>query len=133
MGFLAVSGQLNDVPASGAPGVGSLGYVCQFEWQCLAGHACGGASTPMTLCPAGRYSLAGANVCSGCSPGQYGASLGMTLPNCTGPCRQVVCARWGGGREREGEEDANVHELRLGFSNTTRNPEGTLSHNNRKM
>jgi hypothetical protein len=28
--------------------------------------------------------------------------------------------------------NANVSELRLGFSNTTRNPEGTLSHNNRK-
>jgi hypothetical protein len=26
----------------------------------------------------------------------------------------------------------DVHELRLGFSNTTRNPEGILSHNNRK-
>ncbi len=26
----------------------------------------------------------------------------------------------------------NVNELRLGFSNTTRNPEGILSHNNRK-
>jgi hypothetical protein len=25
-----------------------------------------------------------------------------------------------------------VNELRLGFSNTTRNPEGILSHNNRK-
>jgi hypothetical protein len=28
--------------------------------------------------------------------------------------------------------NVNVNELRLGFSNTTRNPEGTLSHNNRK-
>jgi hypothetical protein len=26
----------------------------------------------------------------------------------------------------------NVHELRLGFSNTTRSPEGLLSHNNRE-
>jgi hypothetical protein len=26
----------------------------------------------------------------------------------------------------------HVHELRFGFSNTTRNPEGILSHNNRK-
>jgi hypothetical protein len=28
--------------------------------------------------------------------------------------------------------NVNVNELRLGFSNTTRNPEGILSHNNRK-
>jgi hypothetical protein len=28
--------------------------------------------------------------------------------------------------------NVNVKELRLGFSNTTRNPEGILSHNNRK-
>jgi hypothetical protein len=28
--------------------------------------------------------------------------------------------------------NVNVSELRLGFSNTTRNPEGILSHNNRK-
>ncbi len=28
--------------------------------------------------------------------------------------------------------EVNVNELRLGFSNTTRNPEGILSHNNRK-
>jgi hypothetical protein len=32
-----------------------------------------------------------------------------------------------------GKEGAgNVNELQLGFSNTTRNPEGILSHNNRK-
>ncbi len=30
------------------------------------------------------------------------------------------------------EVHVNVNELRLGFSNTTRNPEGILSHNNRK-
>ncbi len=28
--------------------------------------------------------------------------------------------------------NVHVNELRLGFSNTTRNPEGILSHNNRK-
>jgi hypothetical protein len=28
--------------------------------------------------------------------------------------------------------NVNVNELRLAFSNTTRNPEGILSHNNRK-
>ena len=28
--------------------------------------------------------------------------------------------------------NVNVNELRSGFSNTTRNPEGILSHNNRK-
>jgi hypothetical protein len=28
--------------------------------------------------------------------------------------------------------NVNVNELRLGFSNTTRNPEGILSHNNRQ-
>ncbi len=40
------------------------------------------------------------------------------------------------GRTREGVcvgVNVNVHELRLGFSNTTRNPEGILSHNNKKM
>ena len=31
-----------------------------------------------------------------------------------------------------GSEYVNVNELRLGFSNTTRNPEGILSHSNRK-
>jgi hypothetical protein len=31
-----------------------------------------------------------------------------------------------------GGVSANVNELRLGFSNTTRNPEGILSHINRK-
>jgi len=30
------------------------------------------------------------------------------------------------------EVHVNANELRLGFSNTTRNPEGILSHNNRK-
>jgi hypothetical protein len=29
--------------------------------------------------------------------------------------------------------NVNVNELRLGFSNTTRNPKGILSHNNRKV
>jgi hypothetical protein len=29
--------------------------------------------------------------------------------------------------------NVNVNELRMGFSNTTRNPEGILSHNNRKV
>jgi hypothetical protein len=28
--------------------------------------------------------------------------------------------------------NGNGNELRLGFSNTTKNPEGTLSHNNRE-
>ncbi len=36
--------------------------------------------------------------------------------------RRAKCARW----------YVNVNELRLGFSNTNRNPEGILSHNNRK-
>jgi len=49
--------------------------------------------------------------------------------------------QWGRAREqllqdeRGGEGggvNVNVNELRLGFSNTTRNPEGILSHNNRK-
>jgi hypothetical protein len=39
----------------------------------------------------------------------------------------------GGGRNKNrGAVNVNVNELRLGFSNTTRNPEGILSHNNRK-
>jgi hypothetical protein len=41
-------------------------------------------------------------------------------------CERVGHSRvWGGAY-------VNVNELRLGFSNTTRNPEGILSHNNRK-
>jgi hypothetical protein len=32
----------------------------------------------------------------------------------------------------QGAVNVNVNELRLGFSNTARNPEGILSHNNRK-
>jgi hypothetical protein len=38
-------------------------------------------------------------------------------------------------QRREAWQDnvnVNVNELRLGFSNTTRHPEGILSHNNRK-
>jgi hypothetical protein len=33
----------------------------------------------------------------------------------------------------KGAEVANVNELRIGFSNTTRNPEGILSLNNRNL
>jgi hypothetical protein len=36
------------------------------------------------------------------------------------------------GTSGPGVVNVNVNELRLGFSNTTRNPEGILSHNNRK-
>jgi hypothetical protein len=36
------------------------------------------------------------------------------------------------GRSPSVNVNVNVNELRLGFSNTTGNPEGILSHNNRK-
>jgi hypothetical protein len=42
--------------------------------------------------------------------------------------RQQVCTRVRG----VGAVNVNVNELRLGFSSTTRNPEGIISHNNRK-
>jgi hypothetical protein len=35
-------------------------------------------------------------------------------------------------RKADARVNVNVNELRLGFSNTTRSPEGILSHNNRK-
>lgn len=69
--------------------MGSLGYVCQYEWQCLAGHACSDANSPMTLCPVGKYSLTGANVCVACPGGLYGDTVGMPNATCSGQCRQV--------------------------------------------
>ena len=69
--------------------MGSLGYVCQYEWQCLAGHACSDANSPMTLCPVGKYSLTGVNVCVACPGGLYGDTVGMPNATCSGQCRQV--------------------------------------------
>jgi hypothetical protein len=43
------------------------------------------------------------------------------------PKRALKCER-----VRQVNVNVNVNELRLGFSNTTRNPEGIQSHNNRK-
>ncbi len=38
--------------------------------------------------------------------------------------------KWGEPPLESPEVNVKVNELRLGFSNTTRNPEGILSHNN---
>jgi hypothetical protein len=56
------------------------------EADCLAGYACVPGSTNATaaLCPPGKYSLAGAGVCTDCSPGLYGATPGMPNASCTG-------------------------------------------------
>jgi hypothetical protein len=63
------------------------------------------------------------------------------LRHVTGGDVLVTGAGWALGREQLNsfafvkefrEVNVNVNELRLGFSITTRNPEGILSHNNRK-
>jgi hypothetical protein len=56
--------------------------------NCSEGHACPAASTnaTTTLCPSGQYSLAGAGTCTPCPLGRYGATAGVTDPNCTAQC-----------------------------------------------
>ncbi len=63
---------------------------------------------------------------------QYLQYLLDTIGGYPGTLRRF-CRRGGGGvRGSPGGVNVNVDELRLGFSNTTRNPEGILSLNNRK-
>jgi hypothetical protein len=63
----------------------------------------------------------------------------LGFSNATSVTQKMGCVlnlKWGALSVRGGVRCVNVYvnvnELRLGFSNTTRNPEGILSHNNRK-
>jgi hypothetical protein len=71
---------------------------------CTAGFACdaGSTSATATICPAGRFSEAGAGQCTlcpsgkfsfegldrcvDCASGHYGSRIGMTSAFCSGPC-----------------------------------------------
>ena len=65
---------------------GQVSSTCTGD--CSAGYACVAGSTNATAaaCPAGRYSLAGAAVCTNCSTGLYGATATMSNASCSGPC-----------------------------------------------
>ncbi len=51
---------------------------------CPSGQGALPGASSCYLCPAGRYAASG--VCVACAAGQFGASVGLTLPVCSGPC-----------------------------------------------
>ncbi len=63
------------------------------------------------------------------SPLRQAGSWPPASASSTGGSRGLVTS-WS--QTRPARENVNVKELRLGFSNTARNPEGILSHNSRK-
>jgi hypothetical protein len=67
---------------------GSYSVAAACTGTCSAGYACPAGSTTATpaACGAGQYSLAGAGACTGCSPGTFGSSTGLTTAACSGLC-----------------------------------------------
>lgn len=55
---------------------------------CSAGYACPAGSPTATAssCAVGKYSEAGASLCTDCPEGTYGAVQGLATPLCTGLC-----------------------------------------------
>jgi hypothetical protein len=56
--------------------------------NCTAGYYCvaGSTSTTDASCPAGKYSLVSASMCTSCSAGLHGDTVGLTTAACTGLC-----------------------------------------------
>jgi hypothetical protein len=65
---------------------GLLSSLC--EGACSAGYACppGSINATAVMCGMGQYSLAGAGVCTNCSAGTYGSSMGLSTAGCSGLC-----------------------------------------------
>lgn len=66
----------------------SGGPLCTWLVCAICSYACPAASTTdnVNLCPAGKYSLAGAGVCTDCPASVYGSTSGLTTAACTAPC-----------------------------------------------
>jgi hypothetical protein len=62
--------------------------ACALACGCQAGYACAAGSTSPTAatCPTGRYSLAGADVCTQCEAGRFGATTALPSAVCSGLC-----------------------------------------------
>lgn len=74
----------------------SLRRCRQSTLNCVAGYYCepDSLSPKAALCPAGQYSLVGAEACSPCAQGRFGSSPGLTSSTCSGPCaegKRSVC------------------------------------------
>jgi hypothetical protein len=75
----AVASSCTDCPAGKFGSTQGLS-VATCSGDCMAGYACPAASTAsnaaVNVCPAGRYSLAGASVCIDCPAGVVGVHFG---------------------------------------------------------
>jgi hypothetical protein len=94
--------------------------------SCAAGYACPVGSNrrdpPATACPAGRFSVGGAGVCTICPGGVYGNGTGLTTPQCSGACGAgYVCPA---GSIRSAPCPAGTYSLE-GAANCTLCPAGT--------
>ncbi len=68
--------------------VGAANSSAGCAGSCEAGYMCpaGSSSGTAVQCPAGTYSLDGAEVCTPCPAGVYGELPGLTSPACSAPC-----------------------------------------------
>ena len=84
----AVGGCTQCPPGTFGSSPGLSTSACSGNCSAPAGSAClaGSTSATGTLCPVGQYSLAGAGVCTNCSAGTYGSSMGLSTVGCSGLC-----------------------------------------------
>jgi hypothetical protein len=92
-GLYGATNALSTAACSGPCPAGTFGNTSGLatsscSGNCSAGHACptGSLNSTAVLCPAGQFSEGGAGVCSNCSAGLYGATMGLRTAACSSPC-----------------------------------------------